>query len=104
MKHAQPVLLLALALAAPAQAQSWPEEKCARYARAWDEARARMGTAGLGREFLDGHGAFIASGCRSDARAACPRSPEEIRMADVMTLLALNAGISGTFLPFLCRS
>ena len=98
-----PALFALLLLATPpAAAQGWAEEKCARYAQAWEQSVARFGTQGLGADFLGAHRAFIASGCRSDVRAACPRSPAEIAMADRMTLLALNAGISGTFLPFLC--
>lgn len=56
---------------------------------------------GLSPEFVAAHAAFLASGCR--ARAACPRREEEVAMADLMTILAVNAGISGTFLPFVCR-
>ena len=96
------VLPLALLLvAAPAAAQDWPAEKCRRYAEAWEAATQRLGTAGLSEGFLAAHAAFVASGCRE--RAACPRSQAEIAMADTMTLLALNAGMSGTFLPFVCR-
>jgi hypothetical protein len=94
--------LLALPFAGPAQAQDWPAEKCRRYGEAWSAATQRLGTAGLSPGFLAAHAAFIASGCRE--RAACPRSPAEIAMADTMTLLALNAGMSGTFLPFICRA
>lgn len=92
--------MLGIGAASPAPAQSWSEEKCARYARAWAEASAHFGTDRLGREFLVRHQAFLASGCR--ARTACPRSAEEIEMADIMTMLALNARISATFLPFRC--
>jgi hypothetical protein len=100
------IVLPALALAAlfaatPALAQDWPAEKCRRYAEAWDAASRHRGTTGLSRDFLDAHDAFIASGCRD--RRACPRSQAEIAMADTMTVLALNAGMSGTFLPFICR-
>ncbi|WP_198371100.1 hypothetical protein [Roseomonas rosulenta] len=93
--------MLALIHAAPAQAQDWPAEKCRRYTEAWGAARQRIGTAGLSPGFLGAHEAFIASGCRE--RRACPRSEAEIAMADTMTLLTLNAGMSGTFLPFICR-
>jgi len=34
----------------------------------------------------------------------CPRSPEEFARADIMTILAMNAGMASTFLPFACRS
>jgi hypothetical protein len=93
--------VLLLLVATPAPAQDWPAEKCRRYGEAWSAAAQRLGTAGLSPGFLAAHAAFIASGCRE--RTACPRSPAEIAMADVMTVLALNAGMSGTFLPFICR-
>jgi hypothetical protein len=94
-------VLAALLAAAPAPAQDWPAEKCRRYAQAWEAAGPRPGTAGVSAEFLAAHAAFLASGCRE--RRTCPRSPPEIAVADRMTLLALNAGMSGTFLPFICR-
>jgi hypothetical protein len=93
--------LFALLVAAPTQAQDWPAEKCRRYAQAWDAAAEHRGTQGLSPGFLAAHATFLASGCRE--RAVCPRSAAEIAMADTMTLLALNAGMSGTFLPFICR-
>ena len=84
------------------QSRSWSEEKCARYKTAWSEALARRGMGGLGREFLDRHEAFLASGCTARADI-CPRSPEELELANVMTILAMNAGTASTFLPFACR-
>ncbi len=93
--------VLALLLATPAPARDWPAEKCHRYSEAWSAATQRLGTEGLSPGFLAGHAAFIASGCRE--RGVCPRSRTEIAMADLMTVLAVNAGMSGTFLPFICR-
>jgi hypothetical protein len=93
--------LVAVLVAPTAWAQDWPAEKCRRYAEAWGAAARQQGTVGLSRDFLEAHAAFIASGCRE--RTTCPRSPAEIAMADTLTLLALNAGMSGTFLPFVCR-
>lgn len=98
------ICIAALLLGFPAAASEggWTVEKCSRYASAWSAARERQGTAGLSPAFLDAHDRFIASGCRT--RGVCPRSQAEIGMADLMTVLALNAGMSGTFLPFMCRS
>ena len=95
-------LLVLLVSATPALAQDWPAEKCRRYAQAWDAATQRLGTEGLSPAFQAAHAAFLSSGCRE--RAACPRSQAEVAMADMMTILALNAGMSGTFLPFICRA
>jgi len=82
---------------------SWREVKCTRYAKAWTDALTRRGTHGLGREFLDRHAAFIASGCTARADV-CPRSAEELDLANIMVVLAMNAGTASTFLPFACRS
>ncbi|NMJ40472.1 hypothetical protein GWK16_04410 [Roseomonas sp. JC162] len=95
------VALLLLFAAQPAAARSWTEEKCELYGQAWAEAVRQRGTAGLSPGFLAAHQAFLASGCRD--RGACPRSAGEIAMADLMTVAAVNARISGTFLPFICR-
>lgn len=91
-----------LALARDGASRSWSQEKCARYGKAWMGALARRGTKGLGREFLDRHEAFLASGCTAKADV-CPRSAEELDMANVMVILAMNAGTASTFLPFSCR-
>lgn len=99
------LILLACGGAPAAQGQqpaSWQEVKCARYAQAWSEALARFGTEGLGRVFLDGHEAFLASGCRA-GRNVCPRSPAELDLANAMTMAAMNAGTASSFPPFLCR-
>ena len=93
--------LLLLLSVQPAVARSWGEEKCDRYARAWSEVLQRRGSAGLSPEFLGSHAAFLNSGCRE--RSVCPRSREEIAVADLLTVLAVNAGLAGTFLPFICR-
>ncbi|MBM6594661.1 hypothetical protein [Microvirga pudoricolor] len=103
-------LILALAFAAngsvdaaPQQnpAQSWPEVKCARYKDAWIEALKRFGTKGLSQDFIATHEAFLASGCTSGD--VCPRSAEELDLANVMVIRAMNAGTASTFPPFRCR-
>jgi hypothetical protein len=99
--------LLALSLVTGPQAQapakrSWAEEKCERYAKSWAELLARRGRKGLGESFVAAHDAFLASGCTARADV-CPRSEEELEMANVLTLAAMNAGAASTFLPFACR-
>ena len=84
------------------QAPSWTEVKCARYSKAWTDALARRGEQGLGRDFIARHEAFLASGCTARADV-CPRSPEELDLANILTILAMNAGTASTFLPFACR-
>lgn len=94
-----------LADARPSVAQSepdWPRVKCERYARAWNDALARRGRDGLTAGFVDAHEAFLASGCTARADV-CPRSPKDFDMANLLTVLAMNAGTASTFLPFACR-
>ena len=63
---------------------------------------ARKGRAGLGPDFLERHDRFLASGCMAQVDI-CPRSPQEIEIADILTIGAMNAGTASTFLPFTCR-
>ena len=106
MSRAALVFALALALlghvAALAQEppQDWREVKCARYAQAAKAYFARRGVGGLGADFLAAHETFLASGC--EVRQVCPRSEAEIAAANVLTVLAMNAGTASTFLPFAC--
>ncbi|WP_152569019.1 hypothetical protein [Microvirga sp. BSC39] len=82
--------------------KSWPEVKCERYGKAWAEALMRRGRQGLSPEFIERHEAFLASGCTTKADV-CPRSTEELDMANIMVVAAMNAGTASTFPPFACR-
>ena len=90
------------AFAQQVQPQSWPEVKCARYTKAWSDALARRGTQGLGQDFLDRQEAFLTSGCTTKGDV-CPRSAEELELANMMIVAAMNAGTASTFPPFACR-
>ena len=90
------------AVAQETRPRGWREVKCERYTKGWSEALARRGTRGLGREFLDAHAAFLASGCTTNADV-CPRSAEELDLANIMVVIAMNAGTASTFPPFACR-
>lgn len=90
------------ALAQDARTQTWSEVKCERYRKAWTAALERRGRTGLGAMFLDRHEAFLASGCAS-VPDVCPRSREELEMANDFVIAAMNAGTASTFLPFACR-
>ena len=70
--------------------KSWPEVKCERYGKAWTEALNRRGRQGLSPEFVERHEAFLAS-------------TEELDMANIMVVAAMNAGTASTFPPFACR-
>lgn len=80
----------------------WPAVKCERYRQAWADLVARRGTSGLGPDFIEKHDAFLASGCTARADV-CPRSKQELEVANVLSLRAMNAGMTGSFLPFACR-
>ena len=82
--------------------KSWPEVKCERYGKAWTEALTRRGRQGLSSEFVERHEAFLASGCTTRADV-CPRSTEELDLANIMVVAAMNAGTASTFPPFACR-
>lgn len=80
----------------------WPAVKCERYRQAWADILARRGREGLGPDFLERQDAFLASGCTARADV-CPRSPQEMAVANALSLRAINAGMTGSFLPFACR-
>lgn len=104
MRLAAALILGLVAAAAEAQAQparDTPSPRCPRYAADWGEALRRFGSVGLGADFVARHDEFLASGCRSRV-AVCPATPAEQRMADVMTILAMNAGAASSFVPFRC--
>ena len=86
-------------LAQPADAD-WSERKCAFYADAWRHATAGGVLDAIGAEFVAAHDAFLASGCREGA--VCPRSEAESSLADMLTLMAVAEGMTGSFLPFAC--
>jgi hypothetical protein len=96
------LMLLAGAAAAEEASTAWAVEKCARYGAAWEAVVGGRGTEGLGADFLEAHGAFLDGGC-TERGAVCPRSPAEIAMADMLTVMAMNEGMASTFLPFRCE-
>jgi hypothetical protein len=98
------VAVCALACLVPslAAAQGWPERKCALYTVAATRAFASAGLDGIGAAFATGHADFLASGCTLRGRI-CPQTPQEIALADRLTVLAMNEGMASTFLPFSCR-
>lgn len=81
---------------------SWHDVKCARYTKAWSAALAHQGQQGLSKDFLDRHASFLASNCTRRADV-CARSPEELKLANTMVILSMNAGTASTFPPFYCR-
>lgn len=104
------LILVATCLPASAWAQddqgydgrTWSEEKCVRYERAWNDVMKHRGNAGISAEFTDANAGFIAGGCTGE-RNVCPRSAGEFEVADLLSIAGLNAGITGSFMPFACR-
>ena len=96
----RPALAAAALLALPAAADDWTARKCLLYTRAWNQASAGDGLAGVGRDFVAGNEAFIASGCHGGS--ICPGTPAELALADRLTLMAVAEGMTGSFLPFAC--
>lgn len=88
--------------AQPKPPENWPAIKCERYTKASADALARLGRKGLGQPFLDAHEAFLASGC-SIRGEVCPRSAEELNLANILVIMGMNQGMASTFMPFACR-
>lgn len=82
-------------------AQTWAEQKCAIYAKALDEGVAHFGRDGISDAFLDQNADFIAKGCTERSRI-CPSTPQERELADMLTVMTMNAGMASTFVPFAC--
>lgn len=88
--------------AQPVAPENWPAVKCERYTKAYAVALGKLGRKGLGQPFLDAHEAFLASGC-SIKGEVCPRSTEELNLANAMVIMGMNEGMASTFMPFACR-
>jgi hypothetical protein len=94
-------LLAAPILPAQAQEDSWPAQKCTIYAEAWAKALDFFGDDQMNYAFMAGNENFIAGGCSGPADI-CPRSAQELEIANALTLAMMNAGTASTFLPFGC--
>ena len=96
------LVLVAAPLPAASQDTQWQAEKCRRYRTIVEQAMKRSGPAGLGADFLARNEAFIAGGCTGVADV-CPRSPEELALANVVTMVGMGQKLASTFFPFACR-
>lgn len=88
--------------AQPQRGQDWPMVKCERYKKATAEALTRQGRKGLSDGFITRHEAFLASNCEGE-RDVCPRSAEELALANTLVIVSMNLGMASTFAPFACR-
>lgn len=80
----------------------WVTEKCSRYREAYAAALKRVDAKAVSPAFLEAHQLFIDSNCTARADV-CPKAPEEFRLANMLVLMGMNAGMSATFFPFACR-
>ena len=76
--------------------------RCLAYRDAFEAALTRFGRNGLSPEFIERSNAFVASNCTGE-RNVCPRSNEELRIANIIIMRAVGA-TGGTFMPFACPS
>jgi hypothetical protein len=82
-----------------ASPSSWTEKKCQLFTRFSLDNGKENGD--LGHAFLARQDQFIQSGCVARIHV-CPTSQGELDYANRMSLLMINEGATGSFLPFLC--
>lgn len=105
-RHTALILALLLGMVqfpGPALANNWSQEKCRLYTQDWSDVVATNGLEDVGKPFLDNHATFIASGCTLRANV-CPRSQHELEIANLLSLMTVSQGITGSFLPFSCAA
>lgn len=80
---------------------TWTARKCVLYQSAWDWAVTALGTAELSDEFLTQNSDFIATGC-TEAIPVSPHNPQELELANMLTVMTMSEGMASTFVPFSC--
>lgn len=80
----------------------WQITKCRVYADAFQDASGGR-KEGLSQSFLDENEAFVAKGC-VERVPVCPRTQADLDVANILTIVAMNAGTASTFLPFACAN
>jgi len=91
------------ATAAHAISPEWTAEKCDCYTRAWHMATEGLATGTLSDRFIADHDAFFDSGCTIRG-AVCPMTKPEYDLANMLSLMAVAEGATGSFLPFHCAA
>lgn len=89
------------ARAQDAGGSDWQAEKCRIYEANWTSALEFFGSDDINYNFMASNENFIAGGCTEQVNA-CPRSNQELEIANALTLAMMNAGTASTFLPFRC--
>lgn len=82
---------------------SWRAQKCAVYQEARAEIFDEIPRGALSPEFAKAEEDYIANGCSGRAYA-CPQSKAELKYANQMSLAMMSHGLTGTFLPYGCKS
>jgi hypothetical protein len=80
---------------------AWRAEKCRIYESSWSQALEFFSSDNINYNFLAGNENFIAGGCLEPGNV-CPRSDQELDIANALTIAMMNAGAASTFLPFKC--
>ena len=86
-------------LAAEPAPTGWQVEKCRIYAGALEALSSRGEPPSAA--FLEDNRLFIAEGCL-EPMPVCPRTDADGRLADLLTIVMVDAGAAGSFLPFGC--
>ena len=83
--------------------KSWRAQKCAVYQETRDEMLDEIPRGALSPEFAKAEEDYIENGCAGRAYA-CPKSKTELDYANEMSLAMMSHGLTGTFLPYGCKS
>ena len=83
--------------------KSWRAQKCAVYQETRDEMLDEIPRGALSPEFAKAEEDYIENGCAGRAYA-CPKSKTELDYANKMSFAMMSHGLSGTFLPYGCKS
>ena len=83
--------------------KSWRAQKCAVYEETRTEMLEEFPRGPLRSSFAKAEENYIANGCAGRAYA-CPETKTELKYANQMSLAMMSHGLSGTFLPYGCKS
>lgn len=91
-------------MAVHAEDQSvWQAKKCEIFQQNWEKALGFFGSDNLNYNFIAQNENFIAGGC-TEGVSVCPRSSQELDIANALTVAMMNAGAASTFLPYRCST
>ena len=76
-------------------------QKCEIYNNSWQSILSKSNRLSMSQSFINDNDKFIASDCL-DYSGVCPRNDYDIRIANMLTIAAMNNGMASTFLPFKC--